>query len=56
MPATMSDAEVQALWDATDEDLRERDEDGVITLWTRSTDGTFRIAALVFKPIERDAA
>lgn len=29
-------AEVAEVWDATDEDLRERDDDGVITLWARA--------------------
>lgn len=47
--------DVAEMWEATDEDLRERDDDGGITLWARSEDRTFRLAPVRLAPI-RDAA
>jgi hypothetical protein len=42
---------VDAWWQDTDEDLRDRDPDGTITLWVRSVDGTFRHAPVRLTPI-----
>lgn len=47
----LTEDEVREMWDATDEDLREVDEKGEITLWARSTDGTFRLAPIYFRPL-----
>lgn len=45
----MTADEVDEMWEATDEDLREDDGNGLITLWARSTDGSFRMAPLYFR-------
>ena len=45
--AELTEDEVAEMWEATDEDLREDDQDtGLITLWARSTDGSFRLAPI----------
>lgn len=57
LKAEMSAEDVAELWEATDADLRERDDDGSITLWARGVDQPTRIFAPVyFRPLPDESA
>jgi hypothetical protein len=49
LKATLTAAEVEDLWNETDEDLRE-EVDGEITLWARGTDHPGRLAPIYIRP------
>lgn len=50
LKATLTAVEVEELWHETDPDLRERDDDGSITLWARGTDCPGRLAPIYIQP------
>jgi hypothetical protein len=54
LKVVMSEDEVAELWEATDENLREREDDGQIVLWARAVDHPGRLAPLYFRPLDDD--
>lgn len=47
---------VDELWEATDTDMREREDDGRIVLWARAVDHPGRLAPLYLRPLDDDQA
>ena len=56
LKADLSAEEALEMWEATDEDLRERDDDGSMVLWARAVDHPGRLAPLYFRPLPDEQA